>query len=100
LEDAGFEVIEADSADEALMWLEVRNGVRAIVTDIHMPGSPNGLDLAAWVIAAGPGSSFWLSQGARGQVRLNSPEADASSPSLTRAVSFLTIMREMITSAP
>jgi two-component system, response regulator PdtaR len=46
LEDAGFEVIEADSADEALMWLEVRNGVRAIVTDIHMPGSPNGLDLA------------------------------------------------------
>jgi hypothetical protein len=45
------------------MWLEVRNGVRAIVTDIHMPGSPNGLDLAAWVIAAGPGSSFWLSQG-------------------------------------
>jgi CheY-like chemotaxis protein len=45
LEEAGFEVIETGNAEEALTWLEVREDVRVILTDIQMPGPLNGLDL-------------------------------------------------------
>jgi len=55
LEDGGFEVIETGGADEALMWLGVRDDVRVILTDIHMPGSLNGLDLAHLVHRRWPG---------------------------------------------
>jgi CheY-like chemotaxis protein len=43
---AGFEVIEASSADEAIRILECRNDIRVVFTDIHMPGSMDGLKLA------------------------------------------------------
>jgi CheY-like chemotaxis protein len=45
-EDAGFEVIEAASADEAIRILECRGDIRVVFTDIHMPGSMDGLKLA------------------------------------------------------
>jgi CheY-like chemotaxis protein len=46
IEDAGFEVIEAASADEAIRVLECRSDIRVVFTDIHMPGSMDGLKLA------------------------------------------------------
>src|SRR4051812_12518418 len=46
LEDAGFEVIEAPSADYAATVLETRSDVRVVFTDVQMPGRMNGYDLA------------------------------------------------------
>ena len=46
IEDAGFKVIEAASADEAIRILECRSDIRVVFTDIHMPGSMDGLKLA------------------------------------------------------
>lgn len=46
IEDAGFEVIEAADADEAIRILENRSNIRVVFTDIHMPGSIDGLKLA------------------------------------------------------
>jgi|SRR5579862_1723612 len=46
IEDGGYEVIEAASADEAMRILECRGGIRVVFTDIHMPGSMDGLRLA------------------------------------------------------
>jgi CheY-like chemotaxis protein len=46
LEDAGFEVIEAANADDAIRKLEDRNDIRVVFTDVHMPGSMDGLKLA------------------------------------------------------
>ena len=46
IEDAGFEVIEAANADEAIRILENRSDIRVVFTDIHMPGSMDGLKLA------------------------------------------------------
>ena len=46
VEDAGYEVIEAADADEAIAILESRRDIRVIFTDIHMPGSIDGLKLA------------------------------------------------------
>src|SRR5580700_7186721 len=43
---AGFEVIEAASADEAIQILERRSDILAVFTEIQMPGSMDGLTLA------------------------------------------------------
>ena len=49
LVDAGFAVLSARNADEAIKILESRADVRVVVTDINMPGSMDGLKLAAAV---------------------------------------------------
>ena len=46
IEDAGFEVLEAANADEAILILENRSDIRIVFTDVHMPGSMDGLRLA------------------------------------------------------
>lgn len=46
LEDAGFDVLEAGNADEAIRVLESRSGIDAVLTDIEMPGSMDGIRLA------------------------------------------------------
>jgi CheY-like chemotaxis protein len=46
IEDAGFDVIEAGNAAEAISVLEARTDIRVIFTDIQMPGSIDGLRLA------------------------------------------------------
>ena len=46
VEQAGFEAVEAASADEAISILEARKDIRIVFTDIHMPGSMDGLKLA------------------------------------------------------
>jgi len=47
LEDAGYQVVAAANADEAIEILEARNDIRIVITDINMPGSMDGLRLAA-----------------------------------------------------
>ena len=49
LESAGFSVIEAGDADQAIAVLEARQDIRLVFTDIDMPGSMDGLKLAAAV---------------------------------------------------
>ncbi|MEH2472743.1 CheY-like chemotaxis protein [Nitrobacteraceae bacterium AZCC 2161] len=46
IEEAGFRVIEAQNADEAIRLLESRMDIRIVFTDVDMPGSMNGLKLA------------------------------------------------------
>jgi CheY-like chemotaxis protein len=47
LEDAGFQVIEAVHADEALRVLRTIPSIEAVVTDVEMPqGSINGFEMA------------------------------------------------------
>jgi len=49
IERAGFEVLQAANADEAISILEARPDIRVIFTDIQMPGSMDGLKLAQFV---------------------------------------------------
>jgi CheY-like chemotaxis protein len=46
IEEAGFEVIEAADAIEAISILEHRLDIRVVFTDVQMPGSMDGLRLA------------------------------------------------------
>ena len=49
IEAAGFEVVEAGNADAAIAILEQRTDIHLVFTDIHMPGSMDGLKLAHFV---------------------------------------------------
>ncbi len=49
LTESGFEVHEAATADEALAYLDAGNPVDVLFTDINLPGSMNGAELAARV---------------------------------------------------
>src|ERR1700723_2689549 len=46
IEEAGFEVVEASSADKAVAILETRLDIAVVFTDIQMPGTMDGLKLA------------------------------------------------------
>lgn len=49
LQDAGFRVLEAGNADEGLRLLDKDPSIRAIFTDIDMPGELEGLK-PAWIV--------------------------------------------------
>jgi CheY-like chemotaxis protein len=49
IEHAGFEVIQAANADEAIAILNARPDIHVVFTDIQMPGSMDGLRLARFV---------------------------------------------------
>ncbi len=63
LEEAGFEVIEASDGDEALSVLEARPDVRVLFTDLNMPGSLDGLELARVVHERWPGVHLLVTSG-------------------------------------
>lgn len=46
IEEAGFQVLEADNADQAVALLERRSDINVVFTDIQMPGSMDGFKLA------------------------------------------------------
>ena len=47
--DAGFDVVEASNADQAIAILEARPDIHVVFTDIQMAGSMDGLKLAHFV---------------------------------------------------
>jgi len=63
LEDAGYEVIEARDADEAVRILEAAGEVHVLFTDIRMPGSMDGLQLAQLVHERWPAIKILLTSG-------------------------------------
>lgn len=61
--DAGYRVLEAGSADEALEFLESNADVRLLFTDVSMPGSMSGSDLAHRVADRWPAISIIITSG-------------------------------------
>ena len=61
--DAGYRVLEAGSADEALQFLESAADVRLLFTDVSMPGSMSGSDLAHRVAERWPGIGIIITSG-------------------------------------
>jgi len=49
ISEAGFDVVEVGNSDEAISILEDRPDIHIVFTDIHMPGSMDGLKLARFV---------------------------------------------------
>ena len=70
VEDAGFTAVEAVNADEALAILESRSDISLLFSDIQMPGSMDGVDLAHWIGRELPRVKVLLTSGkvGRGEV--------------------------------
>jgi CheY-like chemotaxis protein len=71
LEEAGFGVLEAGTADEAIALLEARKDIRIVFTDINMPGSMDGLRLAHAIRDRWPPIDLVLTSG---QMRVRNEE--------------------------
>jgi two-component system, response regulator PdtaR len=69
--DVGFDVIEAATADEAIEILESRTDIRVVFTDVQMPGSMDGVDLAHCIRRRWPPTVLIVSSG-----RTNPSEAE------------------------
>ncbi|MDP1027061.1 response regulator [Sphingomonas sp. KR1UV-12] len=63
LTDAGFDVLEAADADEALEIIATHSKIGVLFTDINMPGSMDGLDLARRVHSMRPDIHLILTSG-------------------------------------
>ncbi|MGK6322875.1 response regulator [Sphingomonas sp. DT-51] len=63
LAEAGYRVIEAGDADEALARLERSADVQVLFTDIRMPGTMDGLQLAGEVHRRWPSIRILLTSG-------------------------------------
>ncbi|WP_426437262.1 response regulator transcription factor [Bradyrhizobium genosp. P] len=64
IEACGFHSADAKNADDAIAILEARDDVRVIFTDIQMPGSMDGLKLAAAVRDRWPSIAIIATSGA------------------------------------
>lgn len=65
LEDEGFIVYEAADADEAIAILNANSDIRVMFTDVDMPGSMDGLKLAAAVRDRWPPVQIIITSGHR-----------------------------------
>jgi CheY-like chemotaxis protein len=72
--EAGYKVYEAGNADEAIRILELQDEIRLIFTDVHMPGSMDGLKLAHYVRGRWPPVKIIVTSG---KVRLPGEELPA-----------------------
>ena len=63
LEEAGFVVHQASDADEAIALLELHVDIQVVFTDIHMPGSMDGLKLAHYVRGRWPPIKLFIASG-------------------------------------
>ncbi|USI72020.1 response regulator [Sphingomonas morindae] len=63
LEEHGFTVIEAATADEAIQLLKTCPDVRFVFSDIRMPGSMDGMDLAHFINSTWPRIGILLTSG-------------------------------------
>jgi CheY-like chemotaxis protein len=62
IREAGFETVEAGSAEEAIVLLETRLDIRIVFTDINLPGM-DGLKLAAAIRDRWPPIELILTSG-------------------------------------
>jgi two-component system, response regulator PdtaR len=59
----GVAVVEAESGDQALELLQGGERVDLVLSDVEMPGSVNGMDLAKWIRINRPALPVVLTSG-------------------------------------
>ena len=69
LEESGFSIVEAQTADEAMVILRDDRSIAAVFSDVQMPGSMDGIALAQWLARMSQGQgAFDLGKDGPGQI--------------------------------
>jgi DNA-binding NtrC family response regulator len=63
LGELGFEVFEADSVGAAQQMLRDHGEIDIVISDVRMPGGPDGTDLAIWLYRFRPETILILTSG-------------------------------------
>jgi len=92
---AGFEVVAAANADEAIEILEARHDVTVIFTDIQMPGSMDGLKLARAVRGRWPPIKIIATSGHADVRETDLPEGGRFVPKPYDSAQVAGVLREL-----
>ena len=95
---AGFQVVEAANADEAIEILEARRDITVVFTDIQMPGSMDGLKLARAVRGRWPPIKIVTTSGHRIIEEADLPEGGRFLPKPYSPVEISGMLRELLSS--
>ncbi|CAN7318602.1 response regulator [Devosia sp. LjRoot3] len=96
LEATGFVVLEAANAAAAVKLLESRNDIRLIITDVDMPGSMDGLMLAAAVADRWPPIRIIVVSGHRDVEISDIPTGSAFYSKPYRTAEIIETMNQML----
>ena len=99
IESAGFEVIQAANADEAIAILKARPDIYAVFTDIQMPGSMDGLKLARFVRDRWPPIKIVATSGRAIVGDDDLPDGGVFLPKPYRGAEVVAALREMTSAA-
>ena len=97
--DAGFNVVEAGNADDAIAILEARPDIRVVFTDIQMPGSMDGLKLAQFVRGRWPPIKIVATSGFVNVGDDDLPEGSRFLPKPYRPEQIVAALRELTATA-
>jgi CheY-like chemotaxis protein len=92
---AGFEVLEAGNADEAIEILEARRDITVVFTDIQMPGSMDGLKLARAVRGRWPPIKIVATSGRLDVAEEDLPEGGRFLPKPYSPMQVKGVLREL-----
>ena len=92
---AGFEVVEAADADEAIGILEARRDITVVFTDIQMPGSMDGLKLARAVRGRWPPIKIVATSGRVAIAETDLPEGGRFLPKPYSPTDVAGVLREV-----
>jgi CheY-like chemotaxis protein len=96
VEDAGYISVEAVDADEALAILLSRSDIALLFTDVQMPGSMNGLQLAHVVHERWPPIKIILASGQLKLLTTDIPRDSRFFGKPLRSDQMIAEMREML----
>jgi len=95
IEAAGFDVVGAANADEAIAILESRNDITVVFTDVQMPGSMDGLKLARAVRGRWPPIKIVTTSGQRIIEEIDLPEGGRFLPKPYSPIQVSGLLREV-----
>lgn len=91
-EAAGWRVFEAESADDAIRILDHHKEVRAVLTDVQMPGSMDGVKLAHYVRQRFPPTVLFV---VSGNLRIPDSELPAHTTFLPKPFDNHRLLRQL-----
>jgi CheY-like chemotaxis protein len=95
VEAAGFDVVEAGNADEAMEILGSRPDIAVVFTDIQMPGSMDGLKLAAKIRGRWPPIKIVATSGIVNVRKVDLPEGGRFLPKPYSSAQIIGALRDL-----